>query len=406
MRMIFKRGILNKALFIALGLTVILQLHNTITFPPEKGFDAAGHIDYVQFVKIYETIPLPDKGWEFYQPPLYYFTASFFPTVANAKWMGFISWFGLLAISFYFFKKIYKSSFFGLLGSLLTTTLPVVIYLTPTISNELFSAVLISVAMVYYLLKRDKINARVVIILAIILSLATLSKVTAIVLVIAIIVDQIIINLRNVKYLMFLVGILFIFTGWFYIRNIYLYKSPFTINLDLPSFSKKYHPPPRKINFITDITAFARLDIFQAQHYSLLGGTYFSWFYDGHNNIIPVQSFSKIGNFLVIMSLPTLFFFIKGFLIALRHYKLGFNQFCLIYGSLLIGSYILFNFKYSTYSSVKGSYLVSLIIPFAYLTILGLQSSKQYNSLFGIYLLIYSLLVVKAFWILSGWYST
>ncbi|MBM3989944.1 MAG: hypothetical protein FJ298_02940 [Planctomycetes bacterium] len=42
----------------------------------EQGFDALGHLDYVEHVYRTWSVPYADQGWEMYQPPLYYFAAA------------------------------------------------------------------------------------------------------------------------------------------------------------------------------------------------------------------------------------------------------------------------------------------------------------------------------------------
>jgi hypothetical protein len=47
-----------------------------------RGHDTDGHIEYIRFIHDHWSLPVPDKGWEFWQPPLYYFV--------NAVWLRFV----------------------------------------------------------------------------------------------------------------------------------------------------------------------------------------------------------------------------------------------------------------------------------------------------------------------------
>jgi hypothetical protein len=49
-----------------------LFLHDVPLLPPNLGFDAPAHEDYVRFIQQKHALPLPSDGWEMYQPPLYY----------------------------------------------------------------------------------------------------------------------------------------------------------------------------------------------------------------------------------------------------------------------------------------------------------------------------------------------
>ena len=64
-------------IFIILGLLFILQVHNVLGFPVNRGFDIAGHIGYVRYLKAFHALPKATDGYEMYQPPLYYFLAGY-----------------------------------------------------------------------------------------------------------------------------------------------------------------------------------------------------------------------------------------------------------------------------------------------------------------------------------------
>lgn len=44
--------------------------------PPSTGFDAEGHLEYVEHVRVTGTLALADRGWQTYHPPLYYALAA------------------------------------------------------------------------------------------------------------------------------------------------------------------------------------------------------------------------------------------------------------------------------------------------------------------------------------------
>lgn len=61
-----------KVLWIALLLALAaLYLHNAQSYDVQHGFDAYGHLTYLRQVDAGQ-VPLPNQGWEDYQPPLYY----------------------------------------------------------------------------------------------------------------------------------------------------------------------------------------------------------------------------------------------------------------------------------------------------------------------------------------------
>ena len=160
----------------------LLQSHNVALHPIIRGFDATGHIEYIQYLRDYTRIPLPYEGWELYQPPLYYVVATIIGNLRLVKIVGIIAWTVLLLTSYIFFKKVIRDTFIAVSGVCIVSFLPVVLYLTPSISNEFFSAVFISIAMAYYVLHRKLSSLKEQSLLGILLGLSLLAKSTAIIL--------------------------------------------------------------------------------------------------------------------------------------------------------------------------------------------------------------------------------
>lgn len=405
MKIITKTSLYFFSLFLLL---FILQLHNLLLFPVNRGFDALDHLSYINFLKINHRLPLANEGWELYQPPMYYLISSIFSKPEYIRYLNFIMWIIISIFSYYFFKKIFKNDISPVFGTIITISLPVIIYLTPTISNEFFSGILISLTLMYYVINRNKFNLYDQIITGSLLGLSLLSKATAFVLLISISIDLFIIHYKKLniffKKIIFFLIIVFIISSWFYIRNIIIFSNPFISSIDFPKYAIHQTPGYRDLKFYTDVSGFIDLDLFKAHHYSLWPGTYFSWFYDGHNVIVPVQQFSKAGAVLVISSLPIFLLFIFGYVKELKAKKI--KYILLIYPLLIFIAYIAYNIKLPFYSTVKGAFIVSAIIPFAYFTVqsIGLINKKYYPYIF-LYLFIYVLLILKNFWILNSWYN-
>ena|GEM_PF-1897749 len=405
----FLKNLKNKIPFISLGIMMLilisLQVHNAIHFPIDRGLDASGHIDYVNYIKIHRSIPLPFEGWELWQAPLYYFILALLPSINIAKILGLISVLSISLVAFILFKKCFNDIKLSLLGAGIIASTPVIVYLTPTVSNELFSAALISVSFVLYVLFREHLNLQKSIILGICIGLALLSKATATLLVVAIIIDQLIIHKKESLIYIFISIIISIFiSGWFYIRNIILYGNPFVASFDFPI----YHPlhqqvVERNFYFFSNVKPFITMDLFQAHHYSFIAGTYFSWFFDGHNVILPVLEFSKIGVILVIMSIPYIYFCIIGIAYRLKN-SFKNNFIFIIYPALLGISYVLYNFRLPYHSTVKGVFLVSAIIPLTYFLISGIARYNKHINWIIIYFTIYTVFLLRAFWIQPHWY--
>jgi hypothetical protein len=391
---------------LAILLFIALQIHNLTEYSVIKGFDGVEHIEYINFLKQYRTLPLPDQGWEMYHPPLYYILASVMPGIEYVKLMGYISWLVLGLLCWGFFKRVFNRTE-SFIATLLVISLPAVIFLTPQISNEFFSDVLISGSLVFYFLNKRRLNRGNSIILGTLLGLSLLSKSTIVVLVAAIVIDQLLTQRFNVitvsRKLLLPLVIALIIGGWFYIRSAHLHGNPLISNLELIGTSTPREP--RTPNFWFDLTSVQKLDLFRAHHYSFFGGTYFSFFYDGHNSLIPVQLESQAGSQLVLASLPLFLISILGFINVLRLRR---GSIFVIYTALLLGVYIAYLFKYPYHFSVKGFYLLSLAIPWAYYFIYGMRIFNQKFNKFLIFLFLnlalYEALILKNFWILNHWH--
>ena len=402
------------ALIIAAVALIALQIHNVVFLPVLRGLDAITHIHYIEYLQKFHRVPMANDGWEMYQPPLYYFVGSLLPSLKLVQVMGMGSWFLLLTIAFLFLRHVFDDVKQAVIGTVLLDCLPVIIYLTPTITNEFFSGVVIMGAMAYYVgiflprVKSDSFLTQLG--LGMLLGAALLSKATALILIITIVIERmwaergrVIIVLRQ---LVIPLSIVVIISGWFYVRNVVYFHNPLVSSVDLfPIEQFGQRVVPRDFRFFTDLSGFRTFDLYYAQQYSFLAGTYFSWFYDGHNVIIPVQPFSKAGNLLIVLSAPLFFIAIKGYVAAWR-VRAANDRFFLMYPILLISAYIAYNFRLPFYSTVKGLFLVSLALPFAYFFVRGLGKMRdKWLSAVAIYIALYAVIIAKHFWLSVWWYS-
>ena len=398
--------LINKYLFllpiVLMAAIFLLNLHNLALFPLNRGFDADGHLEYISYIRKNLRIPLANEGWELYQTPLYYLINSIIGNPYLIRYFNLGFWSLFLVLSTIFFTKLFKDRLTGLIGAFFASSLPVVIYLLPTVSNELFSGIMISLTIMYY----GNGSKKNQIILGILMGLSLLSKATAFVLAISIITDQLLRNKlkinKTINKLIIPLAIALAISGWFYIRNAIYFGNPFVTSVDFTKYSIHQSPGYRDLNFFVDFSGFIKFDLFRAHHYSLIPGTFFSWFFDGHNVIIPVQPYSKAGILLIISSLPIVLVIVRGILFELKDRK---NNIFFIYPIILFLSYIAYNFKLPFYSTVKGAFLVSGVIPFTYFFLKGLVNSRKYFIITNIYLVFYAILILRNFWILESWYK-
>jgi tetratricopeptide (TPR) repeat protein len=198
-RSIFSSLAMNPAsvLLVFLGLGwFILFTHNLGRLPRDAGFDAAGHMEYVNYIQTHRSLPSPEQGWEMHQPPLYYLLAAGVLTPFNLSTDSYegVAALRLLALGialahlfliFLSLRLLFPDSVpQQLAGLALGGLLPMHIYLSHYITNETLAACLMS-ATVYFLLlllKRKQASAGIYVAAGLCLGLALLTKVTAVVL--------------------------------------------------------------------------------------------------------------------------------------------------------------------------------------------------------------------------------
>ncbi len=401
---------MNKLIYIFFGLVfsmlVILQIHNIFSHPYSKGFDNQGHLDYISLLQKEKRVPFANEGWGMFQPPLYYILASFTPDFKSVQFLNFFYWLILLTVSYLFLHQTFKNTKLILLGLILIGSLPVILYLTPLVSNEFFTGVIITVSLVYYLLhfQKNYISIWEKLILGFLLGLTLLSKATGVIFLFSIIIDSLFRHkwrlMNFTKHFGISLLIAGFIGGWFYIRNIIYFGNPFILNIDFLPGPLDQLPGYRDVKFFTDLSGFFTFDIFHAHWYSLLPGTYFSWYFDAHNAIVPIQPFSKAGNILVLLTLPLFILSVIGFIEKLIHRSKQSNIF-IIFSLFLFLSYIAFTIKVPFYSSVRSTYLISLVLPWCYFVLTGFQKieSRIRWSYIYIYLTSYLIILLRNFWI-------
>ena len=401
-------SIINKTVYLVFLLLIILQLHNAVSLPINRGFDAQAHLDYVHFLKTQKRIPLPTDGWEMYQPPLYYLVLAALSSSGYIPILRFFEWGVFIIITYIFLRKTDAPNSFRLPTAMLISCLPVIIYMSLSVGNEFFSTIFISLALIYYQISINSKNLIRFAILGIVLGIGLLAKSTTLMIILCITINEFVRGHKKpkdlAKTLGVMLGIIFLVAGWFYVRNLFLYHNPLAAASDFPrQFPLLQSKIPLSSGFFLNLKPFLTMDLFQAQYYSFIGGTYFSWFYDGHNIIIPPQAFSKAGMFIVALSIPIFIIGLKGYFLELKKvtYK---NRVLLLYPLLLIISYFLYFLKLPFYSTVKGAFLVSLAIPFGYFFLKEISLLQRYGSIICFYIVIYCLLIIKNFWILKSWY--
>lgn len=386
-------------LWFCLAALIGLQIHNLVSYPSSRGFDAAGHMAYINWWQTEKRVPLANEGWELYQPPLYYWLSGLVPHPDGYKLVNFSAWISIGLSAFLTVKRLTKDRYITMSLTVITLSLPVLIYLTPAVGNELLATAMITGGIYWLVRTMDQTIPKNYLVWGMNMGLALLTKATAWV---AFIPSGIWLFTQKRRLALVASLTALLIGGWFYARNALIFGNPFISSIDFPQYAINQLPGYRDLDFWLKLKPLWQLDLFKAHWSSFLGGTYFSFFYDGHNNLIPVQADSKAGKLLVLVSGCVTGLALYGIIkAAKRHNRL--DKWFLTYTGLLILAFAGYNLKLPFYSTVKGSFIASLALPLVYFLIPGLQQFPK-RSVIAWFCLGWTVLIIKNFWILPGWY--
>ena len=233
-----------------------LFCNNARLLPLATGFDARDHIYYIGYIQKHGALPLPNEGFEMFQPPLYYgisavalssFGLSVTDAAAGAVLRLLLMLFGIAQITLVFLslRLLFPGSIGRqLVGLVLAAFLPMQLYLSHYVTNETLAATLATAAifLCLRLLRAEEAPLIEYAGLGICLGAAMLAKVTGVLLVPFIIVavaarlagqkSSLAIRLRALGVML---AICFAVCGWYYIWIWLHFGKPFIGNWDAAS---------------------------------------------------------------------------------------------------------------------------------------------------------------------------
>lgn len=382
-------------------LAVGMQLHNAWLFNPEFGFDGRGHIEYLEYLKDNHQLPLPHQGWQFYQTPLYYLLASpayllgGFKAVQIQNVFYYVIFIVLIS---YLAGKLYKSERqAGYVAALTLLALPVVNYLVPMISNEFANDLLMGVALLWMMLSPCTIG------IALLLAAGFYTKYTVLTLGPSYLVALLLSKKRDFAKILLYGSVFALLISPIILRNIYHYKTPLAMAEEFFPF-----PPGREardLSFFTNMSWITKGDIFTAHHYSMIGGTWNSFWHDGYRTTVPVVPFHKKAFGLWLLGFPLTAISIWGWKLLSQKQRHVFIVGMTYLGTAAI-AYILYNLHLPYPSELKAFFMSGL--PVIYM--LGVVGSYSYEvklrKIIMILLLAQFGLMISYFWIAPWWHIT
>lgn len=387
-------------LCLAIGLAVALvHIHNFVHYPPTRSdFDWRGHGQYVQYVVDHWRVPVASSGWEMFQPPLYYFVAATMSTlfgglsadplsVKAVQWISTMSGLWNVAVAWLILWTLFPTaSRLRTLGFSVAAMMPMGFYMNAMVNNEIFAASLIGTAI--WLVLRNGFGQprswRGGAVIGFVCGLALLSRYTALFVFLSVFMLSALrlATRRRICHPTIVAVVLALgMCGWYYARNAWQFHDPFVGNWDNTSgFHYEQQPGYRTLGFYTHFGS-VFLDHPERSLWASFGdGLYASAWTDAHGTFLDMNDVTTqvvAGIILMLALLPS---------VAIA---MGFSQsvgwliqrdwdhpyLILVVTSLLtFFSVIAFTMEVPFFSTVKSTFLLSLIPAISVFAGLGLDT--------------------------------
>jgi hypothetical protein len=233
-----KRSIVVVAAILGVGL--LIHLKNASSFAPQNSpFDFVQHTEYIDYVSDTGWVPRPTDGFQMYQPPLYYWVASWIQggtdgSLKRVQYLGAIAGWILALVAWLLVRQWFpRRPVCHVIAALFAVSLPMVLYMAPVVSNEVFAASMIAVAFYWLVRAQRKMGSyREALMAGVLAGLALLSKFPAVFVLAAacLLFLQRWLRLkdrRTIHTLVLYVGSAALVSGWFYTRNLVDFGDPF-----------------------------------------------------------------------------------------------------------------------------------------------------------------------------------
>lgn len=282
---------------------IFLFFYKMVRLPPILGFDADGHLEYIAYIIGNHSLPTASEGWSMFHPPFFYLVSvgalkvlkPLFPMVNSLillKGIPFLCGLGNIWVAHTLGRQLFPNEpARQFVATLFSGILPMNIYLSALVGNEPLHAFLAgcSVLLTVQMLRSEKTKFSRIVALGIFLSLAILSKVTALVMVPVILFflagKMIGVEGMNLLGVAKRVCLLLLFPaalcGWYFIGNLVNFGQLLVINWHLPGQMWWQDPGFHTINYYLGFGDSLRHPYFSGFH-SFWDGIYSSLWGDGY----------------------------------------------------------------------------------------------------------------------------
>ncbi|MEN8185330.1 MAG: hypothetical protein ABFS46_22655, partial [Myxococcota bacterium] len=377
---------------------VALRVHNAFDFPIDKGFDAMPNWDYIALLMDGWRIPGPEEGWATYNPPFYYWLAAGMgrllgggskdAVVIAARLLS--SGVGLVAVGFAVAlvrRNAAAEPRRVFLAGALLLLLPVHVYTSAMLTAEILVASLISlvsVGVAWDLLEGGTPRARLVraAVLGVGAGLAFLTKLSGVLVILAACSAWAIEGWKMRRPAEAL-GRIVVFGacaaaagGWFYLHNLIEHGYLYPYGLGVHSVMFSMPPGSRSLMdylWVPWATLSTPNPLAPQLLHSVWGATYTTVWFEAHRHFLPASGPSVIaaGTLLGLLGLLPTAAFLVGLWRGVRRVGVGSPGADTILVPLVavtLAGYVAFTWRNPWYVTLKASFLLGLMVPFAYYT--------------------------------------
>jgi len=383
-------------MWLFLGLAALTRINNALSYKTRLGFDAVENLQYIQMLMQSWALPAPDAAWATSHPPLfYYFFAALgrglaalgqpeflleaIPLLGGAASLA-TAWLAATLV-----RRMHPGQELRALMALVVVLfLPVQIYLSAMVNEEVMAALLASAALWLAVVptasgpphERSLSRAGIVGLLA---GLALLTKLSGVLVLAGIGCAWLIEGWRArtlayaTRRVLVLVAVAMCVGSWFYFRNYFLYGYFYPQDLDLHAIMFEMPPGGRGLLDYLWLPLATWTDP-QLLNTDLLGSvwgsTYATLFFDGHRHFLPHSvAVSRMGTCLLLLGVLPVAAFALGLCGGLRRsctHGSSSELPMLWLVALSLAGYVIFTFNNPWFVTLKAGYLLSLSLPFAW----------------------------------------
>lgn len=375
-----------------------IRVNNAFLFPIHFGFDAPANWDYIARLLTSWTLPAPGEGWSTSHPPLFYYLSALLGrtmgggdkhaiTIAVRLISSAIGLAGIALTVAWVRHSDPDSRLRSLIAAALLLFLPVHLYMSAMLGEEILSSALSSAVLVGVAVDLQRESDRRLPLAAIgglglLAGLAFLTKLTGLLVIAAVGVAYLVDGLRRRDLATVLPRALVFGTlaicigGWPYLHNRIEYGYFYPQNLMVHEIMFTMPPGERSVGdyFNFPLATFRDPQVLSPNLlHSVWGTTYTTLWFDGHRVALPRSQaqVARMGSALLILGLlPTLAFAVgagRGVRRVVREPG-GPDTLLLALVVLTLAGYVVFTWRNPWYATLKASYMLGAAVPFAYYT--------------------------------------